>query len=70
MFDWILNATKKLALLSTDFQKVRLLYITKSNDFNPFSATGLFLYTLKISENFWFGNDFKGYKRDHWHKIG
>ena len=31
---------------------------------NPFHATGFFLYTLKISEKFWFSNIFTGYRKD------
>ena len=30
--------------------------------FNPFHATGLFLYFLKTSENLWFSNAFRGYR--------
>ena len=30
--------------------------------FKPFHATGLFLYPLKTSENFWFSDGFRGYK--------
>ena len=30
--------------------------------YNLFHATGLFLYPLKISENFWFSHIFRGYR--------
>ena len=31
--------------------------------FNPFSATSLFLYPLKTSENLGFSNAFRGYRK-------
>ena len=31
--------------------------------FNPFDATGLFLYPLKISKNIWFSDVFRGYRK-------
>ena len=31
--------------------------------FHPFHVTGLFLYPLKMLENFWFTDVFKGYKK-------
>ena len=31
--------------------------------FNPFHANGLFLYPLKKSENLWFSNVFRGYRK-------
>ena len=31
--------------------------------FKPFHATGLFLYTLKISENLWIPDVFRGYRK-------
>ena len=31
--------------------------------FNPFHATGLFLYLLKTSENLWFSDVFRGYRK-------
>ena len=31
---------------------------------NPFHVTDLFLYPLKILENFWFSDVFKGIERD------
>ena len=31
--------------------------------FNPFYATDLFLYTLKIMENLWYSDVFSGYKK-------
>ena len=30
---------------------------------NPFHITGRFLYPLKTSENFWFSDVFKGYRK-------
>ena len=30
---------------------------------NPFLATGFFLYPLKTSENLWFSNFFRGYRK-------
>ena len=30
---------------------------------DPYHATGLFLYSLKASENFWLSNVFRGYRR-------
>ena len=34
-----------------------------SPSINPFYATSLFRYLLKISENFWFPDIFKGYRK-------
>ena len=34
-----------------------------TNFFNPFHATGLFLYNLKISENLWFSDIFREYRK-------
>ena len=31
--------------------------------FNPFHATGLFLYPLEKSEKFWFSDVFRGYRK-------
>ena len=31
--------------------------------FNPFHVTGLFLYPRKISENLWFPDVFRGYRK-------
>ena len=50
-------------LFKTCYQKVL------SNDINSFHATGLFLYSLKISENQRFSNVFRGMEKDHWHEI-
>ena len=45
--------------------------------FNPFQATGLFLYPMTTSKNFWFSDVFRGYKKrpvawngltDYWDK--
>ena len=33
------------------------------NLFNSFFATDLFLYPLKTSENLWFSNNFRGYRK-------
>ena len=30
---------------------------------NPFHVTGLFLYFLKTSENLWFSDVFRGYRK-------
>ena len=38
-------------------------------DINPFHAPGLFLYSLKISENQRLSNVFRGIKKDYWHEI-
>ena len=43
------------------FLDVRLNQI--KNLINPFYATGLFLYPRKTSENLWFSDVFKGYKK-------
>ena len=36
---------------------------------DPFYATGLFLYPLKISENLWF-SVFRGIESDQWQEVG
>ena len=35
-----------------------------------FGVTGLFLYPLKASENLWFSNVFRGYRKRQWHQMG
>ena len=39
--------------------------------FNPFHATGHFLYPLKVLENLWFYNVFRGYKKTSvvWNRL-
>ena len=37
---------------------------------DPFHATGLSLYPLKISENHRFSVIFREYRRNYWHEIG
>ena len=37
---------------------------------NPFHVTDLFLYPLKILENFWFSDVFNGIEGDQWHEMG
>ena len=44
---------------------------TKANfELSPFHVTGVFLQTLKISENLWFADVFRGIERGKWHEIG
>ena len=40
-----------------------------STSFNPFYATGLFLYPLKTSENQKFSDVFMGYRKRPWHEM-
>ena len=37
---------------------------------NRFMSLVSFLCSLKILENFWVSNVFRGYKRDQWHEMG
>ena len=47
-------------MFSEDFH---LIFINPIKCLNPFHATGLFLYLLKILENLWFSHIFKGYSK-------
>ena len=40
-----------------------IFWVFLGNDINPFFATGLFLYPLKISENLWIADVFRGYRK-------
>ena len=77
----ISNLVKHFKLQSWDFLKCTcwtyitfnltcisiIQYFHNGNiDLNPFHATGLFLYPLKISENLWLSG---GIKRDQWHEM-
>ena len=47
-------------LFSFDYQRtINILLVT----INPFHATGIFLYPLKKSENLWFSDVFRGYRK-------
>ena len=74
----ISNLVKHFKLQSWDFLKCTcwtyitfnltcisiIQYFHNGNiDLNPFHATGLFLYPLKISENLWFSYVFRGYRK-------
>ena len=47
-----------------------MLIISNVRFGNPFHATGIFLYPLKTSENLWFSDIFKGYRKKLWHEMG
>ena len=36
---------------------------------NPFHATGLFVYPLKTSENFWYPDVSREYRRSKWYEM-
>ena len=44
-------------------------FLRKSIQINPFHATGLFLHPLK-TENFWFSDVFRGYRKRPCHEMG
>ena len=41
--------------------------MVKGKKLNPFHAARLFLYPLKTSENLWFSQDLRGYRK--WHEA-
>ena len=53
-FDW-LRALSKVNVYEKGFHFTHLL--------KPFHATGLFLCPLKTSENLWFSDVFRGYRK-------
>ena len=59
----------KLIIKALAYNWLNLLY-TEWSYFNPFFLTVLFLYPLKISENFWFSDVFRGIEKEQWHEIG
>ena len=42
----------------------------KKSPVNTFHATDLLLYPMKTSENVWFSDNFKGYRKSRWHEMG
>ena len=54
--EWANEQLKTAGSSMTSFNEGKCL-------FNPFHATGLFLYPLKIWENLWFSDIFRGYRK-------
>ena len=43
--------------------------ILNCKSFTQYHVAGLFIYPLKISENLWFSDVFRGIERDHWYDM-
>ena len=52
---------EKLKERPFEFKRFCLMSVFKN--VNPFHATGLFRYPLKTSENLWFPDVFRGYRK-------
>ena len=54
-----------ILVVKEDFYNFNLLLILWNGVYflNPFHATGLFRYPLKISENLWFSDVFREYRK-------
>ena len=61
---------KQLAIIIRKRMFKQQVYILSIGNMNPFHAIGLFLYTLKTSQNQKFINVLWGYKRDQWRGMG